>query len=93
MCAGRGGQILLLYVIYHVGHSAIERVMETRNISFDTYSAVAFRSGTLRAVMAFLSSSMSERFPTDRHSLTVFLALGLSTLYIVAMPSLFAASK
>ena len=88
---GRGGQVFLIYVAYRVYSASLAYVMETQAVSFSTYGAVSFQTGSFASLGHYLSNLASGRFPATWRSLRIFLLFVLTTLYIVSFPTLFSA--
>jgi len=86
---GRGGQAIILYIAYRVFHKSIMYIMDSQPVSYDTYGAVAFRTGTAGSMFAFLCAFFDDRFKRNRRSYRFYTAMTLSTAYILAMPTLF----
>lgn len=82
---GRGGQVLLTYVAYRVFTKSLGRAMEGSQVSYHTFAAFAFEPGTVTGVFMLARDFASNR--SLRSKMIVSWAL-VSTLYIVAFPTL-----
>ena len=88
---GRGGQLILIYIAYRVFTKSLTYVMESRQVSFETYGAVAFRTAGIALIVPLLRALMDARFPGSWKMRRIFTAFILTTLYISSMPTLFSA--
>lgn len=88
---GRGGQLVLAFVAYHVFHKALVQVMAERPVGFPTYAAVAFHIGTASSLWAFFRALASRSFPLTFRGRRVLAAMLVCSAYIVAIPTLFSA--
>ncbi|KAJ4146870.1 hypothetical protein LMH87_001429 [Akanthomyces muscarius] len=88
---GRGAQLLLAYMAYHVFHKALVQVMVERQVGFPTYGAVAFDTGKVSSLWAFLQALTSRAFPLTSHGRRVFTAMFVCTAYIASIPTLLSA--
>ena len=92
VAVGRGGQLVLIYIAYRVFSRSLDHVMETKTISYQTYSAVAFESTSLRSIWHYLGG-IDWFHQSDRslRSWRIFTAMAIASLYVAAMPTLFSA--
>lgn len=99
---GRGSQVVLAYICYRVFSQALLYVMETQPVSYQTYGTVAFETGKSRALYQFLCALniLGDRngrtrgnapFKPSWRGCRVFTLMLFSTLYVVSLPTLFAA--
>lgn len=88
---GRGGQVLLIWIAYWVFHRSLLHIMQTQAVSYRTYCASAFDTGLLSSLGPYLSGSVSWKKKSPWKVRRIYAAMMLTTLYIVAMPTLFSA--
>ncbi|KAF1962068.1 hypothetical protein CC80DRAFT_434807 [Byssothecium circinans] len=93
LCIGRGGQILLAYVNYRVFNEWLLYHMEIHLTSYKMYTAVAFQTNTLTTLgvlgkefLAFGKGSWKRFFRW-----LAMLCMLISTLYVLAFPTLMSA--
>ena len=89
---GRAGQAVLIWVAYRVYHKAISFLMQTESIGYDTYGAVAFDTGSCGSVLTFFKALVAKKPSFSWKRCRVLGTLVLTTLYIVAMPTLLSAT-
>lgn len=82
---GRGGQVLLTYVAYRVFTISLGRAMEGSQVSYHTFAAFAFETGTTTGVFMLAKDFASNRSLRSKMIVSWVLA---ATLYIVAFPTL-----
>lgn len=88
---GRGGQILLVYISYHVFNQSLSQIMQSRPVSYQTYGAVAFQTGSVNSMWQYVRAVGSQRFRPSARGFCVFGTMALTTLYVVSMPTLYSA--
>lgn len=91
VAVGRGGQLLLIYIAYRVFFPSLIYVIETKTISYQTYSAVSFDSTSLRSIWQYLKNIGWKRSDQNWRSWRTFIAMTLTSLYVVSVPTLFSA--
>lgn len=91
VAVGRGGQLLLIYIAYCVFSRSLTYVMETKAVSYQTYSAVSFESTSLRSIWQYLRNVGWRRSDQNGRIPRTFIAMTLASLYVVSLPTLFSA--
>jgi len=82
---GRGGQMLLTYIAYHIFTKSLTRTMEDSQVSYHTFAAFAFESGTTTGLFMLAKDFASNRSLRSKMIVSWVLA---ATLHIVAFPTL-----
>ena len=89
---GRGGQALLIVIAYRLFSRVVKTLMQHGEVGYDVFSAVAFDSGTIGSVVTLGRHALGlTPLPRTRHAIFAYWGMAIATLYIIAMPSLFAA--
>jgi hypothetical protein len=81
----------MLFIAYRVFHKAIMYIMDSQPVSYRAYGAVAFQTGTAGSMFTFVRAFFDDRFKMNRRAYKFYTTIALSTIYIVAMPTLFSA--
>lgn len=90
---GRGGQILLAWVNYHVFNEWLVYHMECHLTSYKLYAAVAFKTTSMSTIGILGKEFLAYGENTWRRFLRwlAILSMLLSTLYVLSFPTLMAA--
>ena len=88
---GRGGQIVLITFAYRLFSRVIKMLMQHGEVGYDIFGAIAFNSGTLYSVLVVIRQLVGAGIPRTPHASLAYAGMAGATLYIIAMPSLFAA--
>ena len=93
LCIGRGGQILLAYVNYRVFNEWLLYHMEMHLTSYKMYTAVAFQTTTISTLGVLGKEFLSFGKGTWKRFFRwlAMLCMLISTLYVLAFPTLMAA--
>lgn len=88
---GRGGQVILVWLAYWVFHRSLLHIMQTQAVPYRTYGAAAFDTGLVSSLIPYLSGLLSKKQRPSTRARCIYAGMALTTLYIVAMPTLFSA--
>ena len=82
---GRGSQMLLVYISYHVFNQSLFQIIQSRPVGYQTYGAVAFQTRSVTSTWQYVRALGSHRFRPIARGFSVFGTEALTTLYVVSM--------
>lgn len=89
---GRGGQAVTIVLAYHVFGGVLRTLMVDGEVGYGLFSAVAFDSGGFGSLPVLLRHALGwTPVPRTSHAVIVYWAMTLTTVWIIAMPTLISA--
>ena len=89
---GRGGQIFLALIAYRLFSRVLKSLMLGEEVGYDAVASVTFNTGNIRSLGAFCRHAIyGAPIPRSRRARLAFLAMILTTAYIIGLPTLFSA--
>ena len=88
---GRGGQSVAVYISYRVFNQALVYIMDSQPVSYNTYGAVAFESGSMLSLWHYAKALVKGSSKSNLKRWRIFSAMILTTAYVVAVPTLYSA--
>lgn len=91
LVVGRGGQLILAWIAYRIFSRAIVHAMEDGGVSCETYSAVAFHTGTLECTWTLLKDFLLGRYTKTWFRFFAYGSMIVTSVYVGLFPTVLSA--